>query len=225
MPSRLQRSAVASGLLVLAGSAGAVTLGQVDDFESGGLQSWASGPNNPNGPAIEASGGPAGADDNYLRLSANGLSGAGGKLVAFNSVQWAGDYLAAGIDTLRMQVNNLGATDLVLRLLLQNEAQAFSLVTLDPVDVAAGSGWNTVNFSLAAANLDGGDYTGVLGNVTLLNLVHSPDVVFSRGSFPAIAAQLGVDNISAVPEASTLLQSALGLALVAAGVSRKRSKP
>jgi hypothetical protein len=213
---------VAALLALLAGPAGAaVSFGQVDTFEAGGLLAWeAGGGANPNGPVNEISGGPGGADDNFLRLTASGQSGPGGKLVVFNSAQWTGDYLDAGVAAISMQVNNLGATDLVLRLIL--EGGSSSLTSISPVNLPSGSGWNTVSFSLAAANLSGGDYLSVLGNVTTLNLVHSPDIIAARSGAPNVAAQLGVDNISAVPEPGKLVLSALGLTMVAGAVIRKR---
>jgi hypothetical protein len=45
-----------------------VTQGQVDDFEDGTLVNWHMGPNNPVPESNVASGGPAGANDNYMRL-------------------------------------------------------------------------------------------------------------------------------------------------------------
>jgi hypothetical protein len=37
-----------------------------------------------------------------------------------NATQWAGDYLAAGIDGIAMDLRNLGTTDLTVRLLLED---------------------------------------------------------------------------------------------------------
>jgi hypothetical protein len=171
--------------------------GQVDDFEDGGFLGWQAGQQNRNGPANIASGGPAGLDDNYLLLASDG-SGSGGRLVAFNGNQWAGDYLSAAVGSIRLQVNNLGATDLVLRLILEGAGQ--NLGTLSSVNVPAGSGWTTVSFSLAAENLAGGNYHTVLSSVATLDLVHSPNAITSRQAAPTIIAKLGVDNMTAVPE-------------------------
>jgi len=198
---------------------GAILFGQVDDFEDGSLQSWqAGGFVNPNGPTNILSGGPGGTDDNYLRLISNGSFGPGSKLVVFNSAQWIGDYLSAGVSSIQMQVNNLGTSDLVLRLILAGAGQ--SLTTATPVNLVASSGWSTVRFSLAAANLTGpGDYSAVMGNVAELNLVHSPSVIAHRSLSPNTLAELGIDNITAVPEPSTLALVTLGfLALIGRAV-------
>ena len=197
--------------------ASAVTVGQIDDFEDGSLQSWeAGGASNPTPPTNIATGGPAGAGDQYLRLTSSGFPGAGGRLVVFNGDQWTGDYLAESTDSIQMQVRNFGVTNLVLRLIL--EGSAGSLGTISPVNMPAGSGWTSVSFSLDSANLTGDDFAAVMQDVTALNLVHSPSAITARASAPNIAAQLGVDNITitAVPEpgSSGLLFIGIGLMLV-----------
>jgi hypothetical protein len=188
----------------------AILVGQIDDFENGTLQGWEAGSHNPHGPTNVLSGGPIGVGDNYLRFASDG-AGPGGRLVGFNSERWEGDYLEAGVTSIRMQVNNLGTTNLLLRLILIG---AGSLTTASPVNVAAGSGWTTVSFSLAPANLIGSSYDTVLSGVSELNLVHSPNVVGHRTGTPNIAAQLGIDNVTAVPEPTTLVLAALGFAAV-----------
>ena len=214
--------ATASLLASLALPAEAViVVGETDDFENGTLQGWQAGVANPNGPANVGSGGPGGAGDNFLRLTSKGLPGAGGKLVVFNSNQWAGDYLGAGVTSIRMQVNNLGATDLVLRLIL--EGGPGSLTTVDPVSVPAGSGWETVSFSLASTNLAGASFDAVMDHVTSLDLVHSPNSISARSLAPDIAAVLGVDNVTAIPEPSALLLTAIGLAALVCSAGRRRS--
>jgi hypothetical protein len=208
---------IASLVAILATPAtAAILLGQLDDFEGGTLQGWQAGSNNPYGPTNIASGGPSGADDNYLRLASDGSTTAG-RLVAFNSEQWTGDYLDAGVSAIQMLVNNLGTTDLVLRLILIG---AGSLTTATPIVVAAGSGWNTVSFSLASANLTGSPYSAVMSNVAELNLVHSTNAVGHRSGAPNIVAQLGIDNITAVPEPSTWLLAGLGFALALCRTAR-----
>src|SRR5688500_15602164 len=92
----------AVGWLVGSSSAWAVTPGQVDTFEGGSLLGWQNGGvTNPNPATNTSTGGPAGANDNYMLVRANG-GGAGGKLVVFNTDQWAGDYIDADIDAVQM---------------------------------------------------------------------------------------------------------------------------
>jgi hypothetical protein len=194
-------SAVAIGLFLTIqalSARAAIMPGQLDDFESS-LAGWqAGGFTNPN-PPMRVSGGAGGASDDYMRLTANGSFGAGGKLVAFNTSQWAGDYMGASIKSVDMMVNNLGTNPLTLRLILLDEAHGQSLTTSSPVELMPGSGWTSVSFPLDTTNLTGGVFDTVMKSVTSFNLVHSPAVINHRNAAPTVAAQLGVDMIRAVP--------------------------
>ena len=116
-PARVAHGLACAAALAFAAPAGAVSLFMVDTFQSGTL-GWVSGDVNPNPPVVGAGAGPAGPGDKYLLLSASGVQGPGGKLVAFAGPQWAGDYSAAGISALMLDARNFGATDLSLRLML-----------------------------------------------------------------------------------------------------------
>jgi len=65
----------------------------------------------------------------------------------------------------------------------------------------------------------------VMSNVDRLSLVHSPDVVYHRRFSASLVAQLGVDNITAVPEPSTLVLAGLGLAAVLYRTARNLRRP
>lgn len=67
-----------------------VTAGQVDDFEDGTVQGWMEGAISPNPPTNIATGGPAGAGDNFLQnISVIPVSGTVGRRMAmFNTAQW-----------------------------------------------------------------------------------------------------------------------------------------
>lgn len=193
----------------------AVTLGQTDTFASGALAGWSSGAAHPYPPRVVASGGPGGADDGFLLLTATGQPGAGGKLVAFAGPQWAGDYLGAGVTGLRMAVDNFGDTALDLRLALVG-ANGGSVLSTNAVALAPGSGWTTVRFSLLPAALTG-PAPAVLANVGALRLFHATTAAYPGAE---IAAALGVDNVSAVPEAGSAALMAGGLLALAALSSR-----
>lgn len=199
--SRFGRSLVAAGtlLLALASPASAVVVQQVDTFETPGTASWGNGGGTTDAIQNIATGGPAGTDDNFLRITSTGTFGPGRALVAFNtSDRWKGDYLASGVDAIRMNVNNQGGTDLVLRLII---AGPQNLGTVAPVNLPAGSGWTTVTFPLTPGNLTGGTYSTTMAAVGGITLLHSPSTATTLGSgIPSIAATLGVDNITAVPE-------------------------
>ena len=156
-------------------------------------------------PTNIATGGPGGPDDNYLRLTSLGGSGSGSRLAVDNAdPRWTGDYLAAGVNAITMDVNNLGQTDLALRLAFEDPTVgppsnvAFST---DAVIVPVGSGWTPVTFLIGPGNLTAGlgDVNAALTGATFIRLYHSPDPNFPNPVFPipAVVAQLGVDNITA----------------------------
>lgn len=205
-------------------------LGQVDTFEDGTTQNWVVNllgmGSHPAPPTNVPTGGPAGVDDNYLRLTSVGGGGSGSRLAVLNLAQWTGNYLASGVNAITMDVNNMGATDLSLRLLFENpmggpptDAAITALVFLP-----SGSGWRSVTFLVGPNDLTAlsGSVTTVLANTTALRIYHSPAAAFPG---PPVEAQLDVDNIraAAVPEPATMLLLGSGLAAVGAAV-RKRSK-
>lgn len=177
----------------------AIVSGQVDDFEDGTTQGWISGAVHPSPPANIASGGPAGANDNYLRLTATGQFGPGGKLVAFNRSQWAGNYTAAGVTNITMSLRNFGANPLSLRLMLQSASA--QIISTNAVSVPANSGWTTVNFPVTASSFTAqfGSVEAALTGANELRLFHNPVFGFPG---PEIATEVGLDNIRAVGTAT-----------------------
>jgi hypothetical protein len=210
----------------------AVPIGQVDNFEDGTTQNWVinllgmGSPPPSTLPVNVPTGGPAGAGDNYLRLTSTGSDGAGGRLVGIQyQHQWAGNYLAAGITAIRMDVQNFGQTDLYLRLLFadplngppQNEA-----VSITPVFLPVGSGWRSVTFPVGTSFLtpDVGSVAAALTNATEFRIYNNAGL----GLPSRVAGSLGVDNITAtvIPEPATwtLFGAALVL-LLGSGMRRK----
>ena len=210
-------TALATGLVSL--PADAVSVGMVDTFAGVSTAGWSTGAASPVPPVAQAGGGPAGAADPYLLLTATGSVGAGGRLAAFSGAQWAGDYLQAGVNAIGLDVNNLGSTDLALRLVF--EAAQGNAVTQDVVLLPAASGWRHVAFSILPASLTGAGTT-VLAGVLRYRLIHNPD---ATALGPVVAASLGVDNISAVPEPGPMSLWAAGLALLGLVVWRRQGHP
>jgi hypothetical protein len=217
-------------LPLVPGAARAVSLGQQDTFQDGTTQGWHVPGPSPVPPANSPSGGPAGAGDAFLVLTALGNPAAGGRLSVLNSSQWSGDYLGAGVSKLVMAVNNFGPDDLFLRLLFEDFAGAGPPVNLalsaQAVFVPAGSGWRTVTFPIAPADLVAGGIGTVLGalaSVDTLRLFHNPEDTFPGPELgiPPVAATLGVDDVAAIPEPTTALLLTGGLAALGA---RKRAR-
>jgi hypothetical protein len=231
--SLLARSALTLTLISFALSASAAPIiGQIDTFEDGTTMGWFVPGAHPIPPANVATGGPSGAGDAYLQLTASAaLGGAGSRLSVLNADQWTGDFLAAGIGGLRMNVNNFGPDDLYLRLLFEDfegvGPPANLALTATPVFVPAGSGWTTVVFDISPDALvveTFGTVLGALSDVDTLRIFHNPAPTFPGpgAGIPTVNATLGVDNIEAVavPEPATLLLIAGGLA----GVLRRHRR-
>lgn len=209
-----------------------VAPGQTDTFEDGTTQGWTVallGAAHPGPPVNITSGGPAGADDNFLRLSAFGGGGPGSRLVGINGSQWAGDYLAAGITSITLDVRNFGTSDLALRLLFLDPLAgppnhvAFSI---DSVLVPAGGDWMSVAFPVSVAAFDAqlGTAEGALRNATELRIFHG-----FQSTFPGepVLAVLGVDNIRAIGSGSVIPEARpealwLGMSLTGLWAWRRR---
>lgn len=198
---------ITAGAALCSVPAMAVVPGQIDTFEDGTTQGWVAGASHPFPPVNVATGGPAGVDDNFLLLTSLGTFGPGGRVSAFNLVQWSGDYLALGVGGVTMDVRNLGSTDLSLRLLIADPLggpPANVAFSTDAVLLPAGGTWTTVSFPISTSALTPllGDVESALHNATELRLFHSVATTFPG---EPVNASLGVDNITAtaVPEAST----------------------
>ena len=232
-PLREAVLSAAATMVLTATAAASPIIGQIDTFEDGGVAGWSVGGVHPAPPANVADGGPGGAGDNYLQLTSLGGQGPGSRLSAFNMAQWAGDYLAAGVTGITMDVRNDGPEEVVLRLLLAGPFGQFgpenAVVTEDSATLAPGSGWVRVRFSLLAADLMVllGSADAALSQAQELRLFHNPTPLFTGppSSSPTVTAQIGVDNIQAVPEPLTIGLLGLGVigGLVRRG-ARRRSR-
>lgn len=229
MRSSLASAAVLALALSLSAGVRAVSLGEIDTF-SADLEDWFAG-GGPLGqvpplpPTIVPSGGPAGAGDSFLQIASNGSTGPGGRLVAMNGAQWAGDYTAAGVFGIAMDLRNFGTADLTVRLFFEDPTAGPPLnqaVTTQGVQLPVGSGWVHAVFAIGPADLTvlQGDAATLLSNTTLLRIFHGVDPAFPGAP---IAGLLGVDNIQAIPEPDTLALLALGAGLVAVATRRRRS--
>ena len=213
-----------------------VTIGQTDTFESGTTENWLinllgiGAPPAAALPSNVASGGPAGVDDNFMMLTSVGGVGGGSKLTAINISQWTGSYTDAGITAIAMDLINLSVTDLSIRLYLENPTLGppTDTAVTGRVPLLAQSGWTHFEFAIDPLSLTSltGDVQTLLTGVTALRIFHSPAATFPG---PAVSAQLGVDNITAlgtaaIPEPSTLALLGLGFAGLLACKGRKKGR-
>jgi hypothetical protein len=213
---------LACACLALAGNAALaqITLGQLDDFQDGTLMNWGGGASLQNMP----DGGPGGLSDRFLQVQSFGGIGGGSRLATFNSVQWSGDYTAAGVTHIDVWLRNLGQTDLQMRVVL------FDLTGTDERwtstvahNLPVGGAWQRLKFSLLEQDLTrvqgSGTYANLMADVDRLMFRHQAGIPDAEGD--SIAAIAGIDNVrAAVPEPASLAAFALGsLALL----RRKRS--
>lgn len=205
----------------------AIVLGQIDTFSDGTTQGWGAG-GGPVGsfppvPPAVVDGGPGGAGDKFLQITANGSAGPGGRLVAMNTLgQWSGDYTGPGISGIAMHLKNLGSTDLTVRLYFEDPIPGPPLneAVTGGAFLQAGSNWTHVVFQVSPASLTvlQGSAATLLGNTRVLR-------IYSGGAdFPPdpVVAVLGVDNIQAVPEPASVALMLGGLVAVAGVAARRR---
>src|SRR5687767_9221446 len=126
---RWLRGALVATALTLAplAASGQIAPGFVNNFQDATTQGWRinllnmSPPPAVTIPANVPTDGPGGAGDRFLRITSVGGNGPGSKLSVLNeSPSWRGNYLAAGVGSIRMNAINLGATSLFLRFLVED---------------------------------------------------------------------------------------------------------
>ena len=88
------------------------------------------------------------------------------------------------------------------------------IVSTNPFVLLPGSGWQHAVFPInpGAFTALTGSVTAALSQTTALRIIHSPSV----SDATPVVGKLGIDNIQAVPEPSTLVLLAAGFALLAA---------
>jgi hypothetical protein len=219
--ANLLRIAAFLACFVFSVDASSITLNQIDDFQSGTVQNWSGG----SSPINVATNGPAGAGDRYLEISASGFN-----LGTFNKVQWSGNYQTATVNKLDMHLNNFGPNALSIRVMLitpgcetgPNTCTAWTSTIAQPL--ASLSGWVAVSFSLAEANLTrvkgSISYSTSMSNVERLLIRHDDGAPSAPGSTAFVTADLGIDNVKALPEPSGFVGAIAGAAVL--GASRRR---
>ncbi len=233
--ARLTTSVFAMLCLLLPGAARAISVGQIDNFEDGTLQGWRMGITTvtKSHMANIATGGPAGTGDSFLQVIADGTAVQGGRMTFFNKTQWTGNYTAAGITAITMDLKNISSSEaLNLRLAIDGGTYTTSIdfiggkfSTAASISLDSGSDWTRVVFSLLPGDLIpvcspgpicslGNDVQATLANVRELRLLNSTNPDWN--GLP-VAGKLGIDNIQAVPLPPALALFGSGLVVLLTG--------
>jgi hypothetical protein len=212
-PLHLRRPAwiwpVALVLLTLQ-PASAITLGQIDDFEDGTVENWET-----QGGAVTftnvSDAGPLGAGDNALNADIPA------RLVITNDTQWAGNYVAAGVTRVSMDLRHQYSFPLAMRIGISNgffgpSGSGDTYVTNYSLAAPSDGQWHHLVFNISAGNFEpssGNSFpspsaAAALANISHFRLLHNPTPADFRGEFAAGSFQ--VDNIRAlgVPEPNGL---------------------
>jgi hypothetical protein len=221
--------------LLTPGAARAISVGQIDDFEDGTLQGWRMGTTTVTAEHMTniTDGGPTGAGDNFLQVTSHEAHGTttpgGNRLTFFNRLQWTGDYTAAGITAIAMDLKNISSSEILnMRLAINGGVgPSFDFIggvftSTASISLNSGSGWTRAVFSLlpgdlipisggTGGNTTGNDVQATLGNVLELRLLNSAT---SDWSGLPVTATLGVDNLRAVPLPPALALFGSGLVVL-----------
>lgn len=226
--------------LFQSGAARAVSVGQIDTFEDGTLQGWQQGNTSSTADHMRnvSSGGPAGTNDNYLEVTSDStLTFNGNRLTFLNRAQWTGDYTAAGITAIAMDVKNFCPCEpLNLRLginasVVDSTGTSFlggTFVT-SAISLDSGSGWTRAVFSLRPEDLIAvdparGNY--VMGNDVQITLANANELRLLNSATPdwnglTVTSRLGIDNIQAIPLPPALALFGSGLVVL---LTRRRKQ-
>jgi hypothetical protein len=136
-------------------------------------------------------------------VMSSGNDGPGSRLTTWNRDQWAGNYLAAGVGTIEMDLMNFGTDPLRMRVALKQSIgpMAAGFATTNPFILPPDNAWHHAVFFLDDADLTRLNSTtltlnDLLSNVVEFRLVHSIDPSLMGEQVPG---QFGVDNILAGP--------------------------
>ncbi len=209
-------------------SAQAIVIGQIDDFQDGTTQNWTNGGIFGAPPVVNIpDGGPGGAGDHYIQVTSVGGNGPGNRLTTLNRDQWLGDYIGQGVTTIEMDLKNLSDVQLSIRIAFKQElGPGVPGYVSQPFILDPGTGWQHVVFSLSMAAMipidSPFDYnTFFSGNFQEARIINS---INPNLNGDPIAAQIGIDNIHAVPEPSVLALGTLGALTLLLSIRRRNSQ-
>jgi hypothetical protein len=189
-------------------NASGISPGQVDTFENGTSAGWTSGGDTFDSPL--PTGGPAGASDHFISAN-SGTYGGKSRWVIFNTQQWTGDYLSAGVTAIGMDLLNQDPTtpfSVRLALLpgLPGGSGTPGFVSNTPVVLPPDGQWHHEVFTLSESAMtlvNPSDPPQLFSDV--LSAVSELRLFVNAGATPTSVigddntnAKIGLDNITAI---------------------------
>jgi autotransporter-associated beta strand protein len=197
----------------------AITLNQVDSFQ-GITDNWTDG-HSGNNVLVVGTGGPNGTGDPYLQVS-SGSFGVEPRLITFNQMQWTGNYTAAGVGSIQLDLKNFGTASLPIRITIRDligNSGVGGYSSTTPFTLPSDGQWHLATFNLNAASMTAvssptDPLAVVLTKVADLRLLSSaaPSVIGD-----SISARIGIDEITALPPPPSAWTGATSVNWVDAG--------
>lgn len=236
---RLAICAAAAFTLTWAHIASAITVGMIDTFSDGTNLGWS-------GSFVTnvADAGPAGPGDNAALVTAGG----GSRIVVYSQAipapddgeddpRWTGNFTAAGVTAISLDVRHTNATPLALRIAIGANGfvqssgvngQGDTYVTNYVLNVPGDGQWHTLTFPVEAANFvpsfantePAPNAAAALTDVTHFRFIHNPDAADFKGAQATLPFLM--DNVRAlgIPEPSGAALLAVGCAAL---IARRRA--
>ena len=213
-----------------ADSAAQITLGQLDNFQTGTtLLGWQQGTLAPPSGLTRVGGGQGGASDFYMQVVGDGAPGAGGRITAFNNAQWTGNYSAAGVTAIEMDLwaPATNTQNLSFRIALKTgPGMTSGYVSTTAFTVPNDATWRHATFQISASQMTAigapAPFETFITSVGELRVLHSSTISLNGQT---INGAVGIDNITTnpIPEPAGLLAVAsLALSGTAWLVRRRR---
>lgn len=191
---------------------GDLVQGVISDFQDGTVQGWDGGT-----VTNIADSGPLGVGDHSLQLA----NGGGGRFAMFNlGVNGTISPTVSAITSDILRPTGEGAADIRLVMFDTSGTRWTSTIATNISDNGL---WGTYTFSILESDLTrvlgGGSYTDLLGNLERIMFRHDPGTPSPGGS--PLNGTMNFDNISAVPEPSSIL---VLVSVLAIGYSSRRHR-
>jgi len=191
----------------------AVQVATIDDFQDGTFMGWS-------GAATSniSTGGPAGANDHYLLLSSGSFGTVPNLATSNTDARWTGSYTASGVTGVGVDLKILGGSSLTMRaVLFGGSSGATQITSINSIPLAADGLWHHLTFDLQPGSLSavaGTDsVANVLASVNRIMFRHQSGAASAGGT--SVSAQVGMDNVAAVPEPAMAASLALASLLLA----------